>query len=142
MTWPQPSWRERTNLYSRCLSVGRRKSMEYRGFMKVSISSKSLPITTLCGKPFWNLQKPIDSRLRVVSAPLWIECWTKRLGSLSKSEEHTSELQSHSDLVCRLLLEKEKRADHAPLPRLAHPRRPPRDPRGPRDAPGHRARAQ
>src|SRR5438034_3857277 len=25
-----------------------------------------------------------------------------------KSEEHTSELQSHSDLVCRLLLEKKK----------------------------------
>src|SRR5438034_2125628 len=32
-------------------------------------------------------------------------------GSLdrSRSEEHTSELQSHSDLVCRLLLEKKKK---------------------------------
>src|SRR5947207_12332897 len=28
--------------------------------------------------------------------------------SASRSEEHTSELQSHSDLVCRLLLEKKK----------------------------------
>src|SRR5947207_12349362 len=28
--------------------------------------------------------------------------------SQSRSEEHTSELQSHSDLVCRLLLEKKK----------------------------------
>src|SRR5436190_19712929 len=28
-----------------------------------------------------------------------------------RSEEHTSELQSHSDLVCRLLLEKKKLAD-------------------------------
>src|SRR5438034_4762280 len=27
---------------------------------------------------------------------------------LLRSEEHTSELQSHSDLVCRLLLEKKK----------------------------------
>src|SRR5260221_6069543 len=27
---------------------------------------------------------------------------------LMRSEEHTSELQSHSDLVCRLLLEKKK----------------------------------
>src|SRR5438034_8200958 len=27
---------------------------------------------------------------------------------LQRSEEHTSELQSHSDLVCRLLLEKKK----------------------------------
>src|SRR5438034_10611472 len=29
--------------------------------------------------------------------------------AVSRSEEHTSELQSHSDLVCRLLLEKKKR---------------------------------
>src|SRR5438034_5547087 len=28
-----------------------------------------------------------------------------------RSEEHTSELQSHSDLVCRLLLEKKKRCE-------------------------------
>src|SRR5260221_10959960 len=28
---------------------------------------------------------------------------------LIRSEEHTSELQSHSDLVCRLLLEKKKK---------------------------------
>src|SRR2546428_2014641 len=29
-------------------------------------------------------------------------------GILARSEEHTSELQSRSDLVCRLLLEKKK----------------------------------
>src|SRR5260221_10167045 len=35
-----------------------------------------------------------------------------RFGSADqiRSEEHTSELQSHSDLVCRLLLEKKKKA--------------------------------
>src|SRR5438034_2702114 len=32
--------------------------------------------------------------------------WLRRC--FSRSEEHTSELQSHSDLVCRLLLEKKK----------------------------------
>src|SRR5438034_6306130 len=32
---------------------------------------------------------------------------TEAAGSV-RSEEHTSELQSHSDLVCRLLLEKKK----------------------------------
>src|SRR5260221_2230335 len=31
---------------------------------------------------------------------------------LQRSEEHTSELQSHSDLVCRLLLEKKKKLKH------------------------------
>src|SRR5437667_3099084 len=30
-------------------------------------------------------------------------------GTTSRSEEHTSELQSHHDLVCRLLLEKKKK---------------------------------
>src|SRR2546421_4169052 len=33
-------------------------------------------------------------------------CWEFRCG---RSEEHTSELQSRSDLVCRLLLEKKKK---------------------------------
>src|SRR5438034_6012394 len=31
------------------------------------------------------------------------------VGGEDRSEEHTSELQSHSDLVCRLLLEKKKK---------------------------------
>src|SRR5947207_10847701 len=39
----------------------------------------------------------------------------KLAAGLKRSEEHTSELQSHSDLVCRLLLEKKKR--HARLQR-------------------------
>src|SRR5947207_4389467 len=43
-----------------------------------------------------------------------------------RSEEHTSELQSHSDLVCRLLLEKKKKKhartkDPAPTKRAGFP---------------------
>src|SRR5438132_13689407 len=34
---------------------------------------------------------------------------SKRVTEHLRSEEHTSELQSHSDLVCRLLLEKKKK---------------------------------
>src|SRR5438034_8682479 len=37
---------------------------------------------------------------------LWRE---GRPADRTRSEEHTSELQSHSDLVCRLLLEKKKK---------------------------------
>src|SRR2546430_9096329 len=33
----------------------------------------------------------------------------------ARSEEHTSELQSQSNLVCRLLLEKKKNIKHMPL---------------------------
>src|SRR5260370_25514871 len=41
-------------------------------------------------------------------------CWSQELrigptaGHCTRSEEHTSELQSHLNLVCRLLLEKKK----------------------------------
>src|SRR5438477_1531124 len=35
-----------------------------------------------------------------------------RGGSWYRSEEHTSELQSHVNLVCRLLLEKKKKKIH------------------------------
>src|SRR5699024_12781567 len=36
------------------------------------------------------------------------------LSNSKRSEEHTSELQSRFDLVCRLLLEKKKQADQSP----------------------------
>src|SRR5690606_39298205 len=36
--------------------------------------------------------------------------WVKDAGREVRSEEHTSELQSRENLVCRLLLEKKKRA--------------------------------
>src|SRR5260370_10110896 len=44
--------------------------------------------------------------------------------SMTRSEEHTSELQSHLNLVCRLLLEKKKNStpspsDH-PLSKTSH----------------------
>src|SRR5437588_2267223 len=39
----------------------------------------------------------------------WYENVTHRYSCAMRSEEHTSELQSHSDLVCRLLLEKKKK---------------------------------
>src|SRR5688572_30891232 len=36
-----------------------------------------------------------------------------RISATRRSEEHTSELQSQSNLVCRLLLEKKKKIEHA-----------------------------
>src|SRR5260221_3713626 len=38
---------------------------------------------------------------------VWVEEGAESY-KVDRSEEHTSELQSHSDLVCRLLLEKKK----------------------------------
>src|SRR5699024_11574136 len=51
-----------------------------------------------------------------------------------RSEEHTSELQSRFDLVCRLLLEKKRRRVHPP----ARPRLPQGAARLPRAARTHR----
>src|SRR5260370_18269882 len=41
-----------------------------------------------------------------------------------RSEEHTSELQSHLNLVCRLLLEKKKKTSHLHVTSLATLREP------------------
>src|SRR5437773_9011706 len=54
----------------------------------------------------------------------------KEVHHLVRSEEHTSELQSHHDLVCRLLLEKKKKITSSyymtlsswSMPLLHHPR--------------------
>src|SRR5260221_12055451 len=43
-----------------------------------------------------------------------LSCAFSRAPERSRSEEHTSELQSHSDLVCRLLLEKKKKQSSYP----------------------------
>src|SRR2546430_11508862 len=40
--------------------------------------------------------------------PFWLDGMTSGAGWIARSEEHTSELQSQSNLVCRLLLEKKK----------------------------------
>src|SRR5437667_1957149 len=42
----------------------------------------------------------------------WKMNLTWNIGERLRSEEHTSELQSHHDLVCRLLLEKKKKNKH------------------------------
>src|SRR5260221_7408774 len=46
-------------------------------------------------------------RLRIAGATAMVSTLLTVVGQ--RSEEHTSELQSHSDLVCRLLLEKKKK---------------------------------
>src|SRR2546427_5556290 len=54
------------------------------------------------------------SSLAYLRLPMAPPAWGKRreqeaVGTSDRSEEHTSELQSQSNLVCRLLLEKKKK---------------------------------
>src|SRR2546430_11682696 len=55
----------------------------------------------------------IRSDARRSSTRAWPAASRPRSRHSSRSEEHTSELQSQSNLVCRLLLEKKKRAKGA-----------------------------
>src|SRR5260221_9092953 len=55
---------------------------------------------------------PLDSWTTYIHRILWARVRFRRRRCRCRSEEHTSELQSHSDLVCRLLLEKKNIHDH------------------------------
>src|SRR5438034_5149287 len=60
--------------------------------------------------PYTTLFRSLCARSRLffsASANSFSPCPPPRFRK--RSEEHTSELQSHSDLVCRLLLEKKKK---------------------------------
>src|SRR5260370_29971561 len=54
----------------------------------------------------WSL---ISAAMMFVSTPTQFYVLRFLLGAAERSEEHTSELQSHLNLVCRLLLEKKKK---------------------------------
>src|SRR2546421_8038118 len=64
----------------------------------------ALPISRKASTATWT-----GSPQRRRGAPIRSRCGRRR-----RSEEHTSELQSRSDLVCRLLLEKKNRRSDAP----------------------------
>src|SRR5688572_32588239 len=74
--------------------------------------STLFPYTTLFRSPLWSRPRGCDTRRsRSCSTAELFErrtpSYQPRVAS-KRSEEHTSELQSQSNLVCRLLLEKKK----------------------------------
>src|SRR5438034_4030919 len=77
-------------------------------------SSTLFPYTTLfrSGVAFVATSKDAISQIARVRTGDFQDpavCLAWKAPVLTRSEEHTSELQSHSDLVCRLLLEKKKK---------------------------------
>src|SRR5260370_32671073 len=65
------------------------------------------------GDPVYNAPRALAGDRRRELPLDWADLQKKvpeivRLGYYERSEEHTSELQSHLNLVCRLLLEKKK----------------------------------
>src|SRR5436190_6393829 len=65
--------------------------------------STLFPYTTLFRSPLDTMDR-VDPKVSYCAAVDL--CSLIRFQRSTRSEEHTSELQSHSDLVCRLLLEK------------------------------------
>src|SRR5438034_2831959 len=86
--------------------------------------STLFPYTTL-------FRSPARSSVRPYGRPRALYSAKTPVRVSSRSEEHTSELQSHSDLVCRLLLEKKKKVDDPASPPAPHPATPPADSSGP-----------
>src|SRR5436190_11719394 len=58
--------------------------------------------------PYTTLFRSIDGS-ESSGAERWLHRRRRVRAHVDRSEEHTSELQSHSDLVCRLLLEKKNK---------------------------------
>src|SRR5438874_8147104 len=88
--------------------------------------STLFPYTTLFRSP--SLQKLLERGVGAVALFSRNVEEPRQVARLFRSEEHTSELQSRRDLVCRLLLEKKKK-NTADQPPPAHP-----GPAGTRDA--------
>src|SRR5260370_25705975 len=67
-------------------------------------------LDTQTGRTLWHYHYPVPDKVYTC-------CGQVNRGLAIRSEEHTSELQSHLNLVCRLLLEK-KKTKHIGLARI------------------------
>src|SRR5260221_1697958 len=87
-----------------CIEVAQRE-LAFFFFLMIRRPPRStlFPYTTLFRS------HPAGARVKRTPANRASICSQTKRGSRERSEEHTSELQSHSDLVCRLLLEKKKK---------------------------------
>src|SRR5690242_21089562 len=80
------------------------------------------PVSAIAGISFGGTNEPTSISVRPARASARIQAFFASVGIRClafcrpsrgpRSEEHTSELQSHVNLVCRLLLEKKKRTSH------------------------------
>src|SRR6266540_1899067 len=70
----------------------------------------SVPASRTGAEPSWlaTIETAMPAQPQASSSPIRIASKAPSPMPPNRSEEHTSELQSHHDLVCRLLLEKKK----------------------------------
>src|SRR3989454_6380728 len=87
----------------------------YEPSYQFTVSDRRLTRLTLRPEPFVTFSR-IGTRqevgckdARIGQDAVHLRCELERVGVVTRSEEHTSELQSPCNLVCRLLLEKKKK---------------------------------
>src|SRR2546430_4214204 len=73
-------------------------------------SSLSAALKQRPARPVWKKSSPISTNIGIGTSAKLVIAPKPLLITWMRSEEHTSELQSQSNLVCRLLLEKKKSA--------------------------------
>src|SRR3712207_6990113 len=78
-------------------------------FPYTTLFRSALPLTFI-HLSSWNANAPtVRMHDRGSPLPWWSRVYWRRPAGRARSEEHTSELQSRQYLVCRLLLEKQKK---------------------------------
>src|SRR2546429_6917386 len=82
--------------------------------------STLFPYTTLFRSLCFGSVKGLRKNRQIRESPIrcggsfrGVHLWPRLPSPNTRSEEHTSELQSRLHLVCRLLLEKKKKLDHS-----------------------------
>src|SRR2546430_7371945 len=104
--------------YGRLIEVG-----VFRPGEPVELLGGELIVSEPQGSAHYTAIGLVEDALRVALGPGWL---VRSQGPIARSEEHTSELQSQSNLVCRLLLEK-KNEQHIVNRIQKHPYRGPYD---------------
>src|SRR5260221_3609402 len=110
-----PSWVEKTSRFSKDgalipRSIRLRKSTEIWS-NSANCSWLMLRANRMALRRLPNFSRRADKHCTCGLNVAHTQVSNHRMSDIQRSEEHTSELQSHSDLVCRLLLEKKKNTD-------------------------------
>src|SRR5262249_25760948 len=90
--------------WMRATAIAQQHRMEMSSHLAPEVSAHLLAVTPTCG---W--LEYVDWADPILAEPLRIERGLAIPPARMRSEEHTSELQSLTNLVCRLLLEKKKK---------------------------------
>src|SRR5699024_12087373 len=106
--------RNHTYLYPRTHEGCDQTRTEVRTEHVISIHAPMKDATIVTSFPFSTSLISIHAPMKDATRLRWIELKLKQISihapmKDARSEEHTSELQSRFDLVCRLLLEKKKK---------------------------------